>query len=107
SGVRSSSLMLVAAVQGILMPVVVLPRPSRESTEAPSANPIISVFLLIPTTSATTNFLYKFTMEKAESAGQGYFISGLAVPTYLTGRKSRSLGIVLKSRAIGFPGRNI
>ena len=30
---------------------------------------------------------------------KGYFISGSAVPTYLTGRQSKSLGIVLKVRA--------
>ena len=32
---------------------------------------------------------------------KGYFISGLAVPTYLTGRQSKSLGIVLKSGRLG------
>jgi hypothetical protein len=32
---------------------------------------------------------------------KGYFISSLAVPTYLTGRKSKSLGIVLKSGRSG------
>ena len=32
---------------------------------------------------------------------KGYFISGSAVPTYMTGRKSKSLGIVLKSGRLG------
>jgi hypothetical protein len=32
---------------------------------------------------------------------QGYFISGSAVPTYATGRQSKSLGIVLKSGRLG------
>ena len=32
---------------------------------------------------------------------KGYFISGLAVPTYLTGQLSKSLGIVLKSGRLG------
>jgi hypothetical protein len=32
---------------------------------------------------------------------KGYFISGSAVPTYLTGQQSRSLGIVLKSGRLG------
>jgi hypothetical protein len=38
---------------------------------------------------------------------KGYFISGSAVPTYMTGRKSKSLGIVLQVGALGFPAWNI
>lgn len=33
---------------------------------------------------------------------KGYFISGLALPTYLTGRKPKSLGIILKTSRLGY-----
>ena len=44
-----------------------------------------------------TVLLLTYIDVRAMEDYKGYFISSLAVPTYMTGRKSKSLGIVLKS----------